>query len=526
MNYLLQQLLQNSAFLEPKKIAIVEKKSTLNYQQLEEKSNQLANYFNELGIKKGDRIGIYISKSIEAVIAIFGILKAGGTYVPLDYNSPVKRISLILEDCGIKVIISNSKKFLKLQSNLSSKLQLQSLILLDKLAEKYKTKLSFSYIIWDEILTKYGKNLNFETNLIEEDLAYILYTSGSTGTPKGVMINHRAALTFINWSYQCFKVKQEDNVSSHAPFHFDLSIFDIFTTIKAGATIVLISPELSIFPRNLIQFIEDKKITIWYSVPSILTQMVLRGNLENAQLKNLRLILFAGEVFPVKYLRQLMKILPSTQFYNLYGPTESNVCTYYHLKEIPDENILSIPIGKACENTEILVLTEDEEITKTGEIGELCVRSASLMKGYWGLGEKTKNVLINYFYNMDLGAINIYKTGDLVREDPQGNYLYLGRKDTMIKSRGYRIEAGEIESVLYSHPEIEEAVIIPIADDEIGNQIKAIIVTKEGISLTKNQILSFCTKSLPKYMLPSLIEFRSQLPKTSTGKIDRKSLLL
>lgn len=271
----------------------------------------------------------------------------------------------------------------------------QCLVLVDdEVVQEIENAPTVRVVSWLDVLKTATNLLPTATGMIEEDLAYILYTSGSTGTPKGVMISHRASLTFVNWSYECFQVQARDRVSNHAPLHFDLSIFDIFTTIKAGATVILVPPELSVFPRNLAKFIEQQQITIWYSVPFVLRQLVVYGNLQQTQLPHLHTVLFAGEVFPIKYLRQLMELIPQAKYYNLYGPTETNVCTYYPVQEIPGELVQSLPLGKACANTEIFAVNENQEITQPGEIGELYVRGSSLMKGYWGMPEKTRGSLI------------------------------------------------------------------------------------------------------------------------------------
>ncbi len=500
MSYLLSQLLKQSSRINPTQIAVIDGKRQLSYQALDELSNRYANYLQQLGVYSGDRVGIYLKKSFEAVAAIFGILKTGAAYVPLDATSPLQRVAYIVKDCQMKAIITTEQR-------------------MDAL-KKVASKNSPSPLLIDDqqtLATLSADPLPCPP-LIENDLAYILYTSGSTGTPKGVMISHRASLTFINWAYDTFAVQATDRVSSHAPFHFDLSIFDIFVTIKAGAILVLVPPSLSVFPRSLASFIANEKISIWYSVPSVLIQLSLHGRLEQHNLSALRSILFAGEVFPVKYLRQLMKQIHHANYYNLYGPTETNVCTYYPVPSLDPERIEPIPIGKACANTDILIVDQQGNIVKKGEVGELCVRGPSLMMGYWNLVERTKKALILH----DKGKI--YHTGDLVRETDDGNYIYLGRRDNQIKSRGYRIELDEIEAVIYSHPDVEEVAVIPIADEEIGNRILAIVVTGHHTELSDQTLNHFCSTRLPKYMLPHKIEFRAYLPKTSTGKIDKAQL--
>ena len=382
------------------------------YQELEEASNGLAQRLRAAGVVRGDRVGLYLEKSLEAVAALFGILKLGAAYVPLDTAAPAQRIAYIIANCTMKAVVSTTAKFAALQEPLAAQGHLPVALALDNEDDETAWQTSDSSAVPDPCL-------------IENDLAYILYTSGSTGQPKGVMISHRAALTFVNWACAAFDVQSSDRVSNHAPFHFDLSTFDLFATIKAGGTVVLVPPTLSLFPHTLAKFIAEQRITIWYSVPSALTRLVLYGKLSQFDYSALRTILFAGEVFPVKYLRQLMELIPHADYHNLYGPTETNVCTWYTVPPLAPERTTPIPIGKPCANSEILVLDENGNIAAPGTDGELCVRGPGLMTGYWGWPERTAQALPRYSMYPHLGPEPIYRTGDLVRAEADGNYLYL-----------------------------------------------------------------------------------------------------
>ena len=359
---------------------------------------------------------------------------------------------------------------------------------------------------------------------IETDLAYILYTSGSTGTPKGVMISHRASLTFCAWAASCAGLREQDRVCSPAPLHFDLSVFDIFATCRAGACMVVLPEKTTTFPVRLAEWMEQERITVWYSVPSILTMLATYGNLQKFDLSELRAIVFAGEVFPVKHLKRLMAQLPDARYLNWYGPTETNVCTWYEVPPGSAELTAPIPIGRACANTDVFAVTSDgRRVSEPGQEGELYVRGPALMHGYFDQPDKTRQVLgRNPFQEAyDEPA---YRTGDLVTVDEEGNYVFLGRRDGMVKTRGYRVELGEVEAALYAHPDIREAVVLPMPDEILGNRLRAVISANGSPGLTRQDVLEHCLRRLPGYMVPDVVEFCEALPRTSTGKVDRTQL--
>ncbi len=526
MAYLLQHLLSKSARQRPQKEAIRFQGKSLAYTQLETLTNQVAQTLHSVGIRRGDRVGIYVHKSLASVISVFGILKAGGIYVPLDPNTPVKRLAFITRNCDMNVLLTSTQKLSEVSQFFSAGATLHSILLTDDEYESVTLPEAVKLITWPDILAHDMAPLA-DVGVVETDLAYILYTSGSTGDPKGVMISHRTIFTFIDWCYETFNMTADDRVTSHAPLHFDLSTFDIYATIKAGGTIVLVPETLSIFPVRLADLLQNERITITYLVPSILSLMVNYGKLDAHDFSTLRMILFAGEVFPIKYLRQLVDVIPHPDYYNLYGPTETNVCTYYKVqpRDVAPERTQPVPIGKACENMEVFAVNEQGTlVTGPGEEGELWARGSCVAQGYWGDSEKTAKGFVPNSFQPHFNEI-AYRTGDIVCLAEDGvNWIYIGRRDHMIKSRGYRIELGEIEAAIYSHEAVKETAVVAIPDELLGNRIKAFVVPIEKSNLTEKELESHYVRQLPRYMIPESIEFRNDLPKTSSGKINRPLL--
>lgn len=524
MPELLHELLTNSAGIYPDKTAVSYRDEKLTYRKLDELSDELSAICISSGVEAGDRTGIYIDKSVESVIAVFGILKSGACYVPLDPIAPVERHKLIINDCALEVLITSSKKLRHISRIVQQAGTLKHVLVLDITRNENKVDIPGVRMLFKDDIFRSGdgSSKNAKRKVTEKALAYMLYTSGSTGQPKGVMISHKAAMAFAEWAFKTFNIKSEDNVSSHAPFHFDLSVFDIYVSVMAGATIHLVPQGLSSFPKSIVDFIEDNNISTWYSVPSILIQLVLHGNLEERNLPSLRQVLFAGEVFASKYLKKLMELVPHAEYFNLYGPTETNVITYYRVSKPPSDD-KTIPVGVPCDGVKSFIADKSGKLVPGGETGELYVECPTLMDGYWNDREKTEKVLFRNPFDPSSDKM-IYRTGDLVNRNEQGELEYHGRCDAMIKSRGYRIELGEIEAVLSSHPGIRESAVTAVPDDETGNKIKAVIVPKSRPDISGNDIRLFCSKNLPHYMIPEIISFLDALPRTSTGKIDRKIL--
>ncbi len=514
MAYVLQQLLTKSAKAYPEKPAVWARGKSITYRELDERSNQVAHLLRQRGIQKGDRIGLFFPKCVESIVSMLGVLKAGGVYVPLDPQAPADRVGYIISNCGVRILITTADKRRELTA--------ETLGLLEACLLTEGEGNGSDLITWSR-LSEYPASHAPQVTLVETDLAYILYTSGSTGRPKGVMLTHQNALTFVEWCAEEFQVRSEDRLSNHAPLHFDLSVFDVYNTLEAGATVYLITEDLALFPTSLSNFIDTQKITIWYSVPSALMLLLLHGRLTPEKLNSLRVILFAGEVFPMKYLRQLAEISKSSELYNLYGPTETNVCTYYKVERERLAGMEKLPIGIACANTECFSVTPDGKLAGKGEAGELYVRGPSVTYGYWADPEKTHKMVVPNHFQENFEE-KMYRTGDIVTVGEDGNYYFQGRRDSMIKSRGYRIELGEIETALLSHPGVREAAVLAVPDEIIGNRIRAVVAAHVPGSIGVLELQQYCALRVPKYMIPELVDLYDELPKTSTGKIDRVKL--
>jgi amino acid adenylation domain-containing protein len=518
MEHLLHRLLSASAERHADRIAVEDGDRHMSYAELDESSSRLANLLREIGVSRGDRVGLYLEKSLEAVVGIYSVMKCGAAYVPLDPRAPILRLAYIASDCNLRVLISSSTKRAGLGELLANGAPIEVVITPDDAGPRGDVPGLSVRTVAD---VQRQDRVAPDDDTIGLDLAYILYTSGSTGEPKGVMLSHQNALSFVRWAVGCFGVGPEDRLSNHAPLHFDLSVFDLFAAAMAGATVVLVPPELSVFPVQIRDFIETKGITVWYSVPSILSMLTLRGGLSVGNLPNLRTILFAGEVFPTKYLRSLMSLLPHVRFCNLYGPTETNVCTWYEVPPHRQEGTEPIPIGRAIHDVEVFAVTDEGAVAGVGRTGELHVRGKTVMRGYWGDAERTARGLVADPRGTELHD-PVYRTGDIVRLRADGNYVLLGRRDHQIKSRGYRIELGEIETALYAHPDVVECAAVAIPDRLVTNRIVASVVARNG--LTGQELIQAVGERLPQYMIPEHIEFRDELPRTSNGKLDRRAI--
>lgn len=507
--------LEASAAVFPDRLAVADSNGqSLTYRELDEGADRLCGYLLSAGVQPGDRVGVVLPKSAWGVQIFFGIMKARAAYVPADFTAPVSRNRTILADCDVRVAFLSPGVLGLLDDWPAGKRPPAVVSVGDSGAEPHGRVAPATTL--DEALAHPRARVERRR---DDDLAYILYTSGSTGVPKGVMLTHRNALSFVDWCSEVFAPSEDDRFSSHAPFHFDLSVLDLYVPLKHGASVHVISEDLGKSAKALAEYIAAERLTVWYSTPSILRLLAEFGDLPSRDYSALRLVLFAGEVFPVKHLRTLVHLWPDQAYYNLYGPTETNVCTFAPIPtSVPDDRTAAYPIGPCCSHCEGLVVDADGAEVPPGGEGLLFISGPSVFQGYWNRPDLNARVF------MDRHGQRWYNTGDVVREDLADGYIYVGRRDRMVKRRGYRIELGEVERGLYAHPQIEEAAVLALTD-ESDVRIAAFLSMRTAERPSIIALKQFCAQALPSYMNPDVFIVMDALPRTSTNKVDYQSLL-
>ena len=515
MNHLLHHCFENDLEKKYGSIAVIEEDGReATYEELNKIASYyegiLSDYFKKEGAIGTCLVGIISYINTESIAALLGILKSGNAYVPLDFLSPPDRIKKIIIKANIKTVV--------IQDTLLSKFH-------DFFAECY-----INLIILNSSSSKKIKIQDYPTlnkrnkchKILRENLAYVLHSSGSTGTPKGIMLTHQNARTFVDWMQKTFNLTREDIVISRSPLNFDLSVFDIFTTLLAGASILCFDwgKERKINKHvAYVKLLEEKRATFLYTTPSTLICLMHNGEL-GKQKNHLRTVMYAGEPFPVAKLKEFSILHPDTRVANIYGPTETNIITYFWIDKINDE-WKSVPLGKVIDDTEIIVVNNSQKkICNTNETGELWCRGGSVTIGYLGEeGLTQKHRIKSPFHSY---PVYYWRTGDYGYLDNNGNLQYKGRKDHIIKLKGYRIELGEIEASLTELSVISEACVVYINKPQ--PRLLCFYSTKSNYDINHELIDLHLKKTLPKYMIPEMYFYYYELPKTSSGKIDRMLL--
>jgi amino acid adenylation domain-containing protein len=490
--HLLTDLLRGPATATPSKPVMGE----LTYARLDRRSNRLARFLTSQGVGPGVPVGLHMDKGPEALVAVFGILKAGGCYVPIDPAGPTSRAATIVREAGLELLLVDAGTAGVVEG--------------------------VTALTVEQAVTGCDDAAVGTVTASAEDPAYVLFTSGSTGVPKGVTLSHRAALAFVGHCVSAFGLNGEDRFSSHAPLHFDLAVLDVFGAVAVGATIVPITGSARVFPTSLAAVIATERITVWYSVPFALTQLAQRGRTEDFEGPGPRVVLFAGEPMPVEDLRVLMGCWRDACWFNLYGPTETNVVTVHEATAEECAAVASLPIGRPWPGTEAIVVGSGGRVVGEGQPGELWVRGPTQMTGYWNDPEKTEGAFAD---EPDRHGRRFYRTGDHVVRDSDGVLWFHGRADHMVKIRGHRVELGEIESILRRLPGLAEVAVFARPGADGDTQLVAVVSAVDpGAPPSVRAVLSHCRAHLPGYMVPEEIHRQESLPRTSTGKLDRQAV--
>lgn len=527
------EYLENSVKSFPNKIAFADEEKEYTYLEFSNYAKLIANKICENVVEINKPIAVLVDRNVKSLIGFMAVLYSGNFYVPIDNKMPKQRIEKVLEQVKPVAILCTSED-IKLAEEIVSADKLdvaEEIASADKLdvAEEVENadkldvvegKMTAKIINVDEIinnkidLTCNDKILEERRNkILDIDPVYIIFTSGSTGTPKGIVISHRSVIDFTDWMAKTFEFTNNDIMGNQAPFYFDLSVKDIYTTLKCGATTHIIPKKVLMFPMLLIDYLNTKKATALIWATSAFNLVSTSKVLEKKKLETVNKVILGGEALLAKHLNTWRNAMPQIKYVNLYGPTEVTVdCTYYIVdKEYSDEE--AIPIGKACENKEVLLLDENLKEVKDGETGEICVRGTGVAKGYYNDFEKTQKVFIQNPLNPYYPDI-IYRTGDIGMKNKDGLIVFQARKDGQIKHMGYRIELGEIERAVNSLETIESAVCI------YNDKTQKIFCVYTGTA-TDAEIIKHIQNIIPKYMYPNIFKKLDNMPYNANGKIDR-----
>jgi len=517
MDFLLHHMLRTSTLRTPEKEALVHGKTRLTYGEVAGRTTALAKGLRSAGLTRGERVGIYLDPSIPQVLSIFAVSQAGGVFVTINSSLFPEQLTHIANDCQMTALITTQSKLASLAAVLPHIPSLRFLVIE---ADGQSNGNALPVHDFDSLCGLLPLQDWRDAN-IEKDLAGLLYTSGSTGMPKGVMLSHAQVMAGSSIVSTYLGITAEERVLAVLPFSFDAGMNQLMTAFQQGATLVLMT---FTFAREIVQMLVKERITALAGVPTLWSLLAQpNSSLHKTTPPSLRYITNTGGAMPQAVLATLRQILPTTKIVLMYGLTEAFRSTY-----LPPDELDRRPtsMGKAIPNTEILVVNEQGQPCKPGEIGELVHRGPTVSMGYWGQPDLTSRVLRPHPYlSRELGDTErVCYSGDLVKMDEEGFLYFVGRRDTMIKSSGYRVSPTEVEEVLFQSGTIREAAVIGIPDELLGQAIKAFVVRKEGQSVDQVTLSLFCAEKLPRYMVPKHVEFLDKLPKTSSGKVDYPAL--
>jgi amino acid adenylation domain-containing protein len=508
---LVNEFLENSARIFGGKEALVFENQRLTYTEVDEKSNRLANALRSRGIRRHDRVIIYLANGVESILSIFAVLKTEGVFVVVNRSTKIDKLSAIINDCRAKGIITDQEAADEISPRRGVMPSLELLVVCGQAGDGQR---SVDGLSLETILDSFEPDPPKNT-CIDMDLASLIYTSGSTGHPKGVMLTHLNIVSAATSITQYLENRSSDIIINVLPLSFDYGLYQVLMAFKIGGTLIL---EKSFsYPFVVINRILEEKVTGFPIVPTIAAILVQMEGLGKYCFDHLRYITNTAAHLPGHHIATLRKLFPKTQIYCMYGLTECKRVSYLppsQLDKRPDS------VGRGMPNEEVFIVDEDGERVGSGKVGELVVRGSNVMKGYWGMPEETDKVLRPGCHPWE----KVLHTGDLFTMDEEGYLYFVARKDDIIKSRGEKVSPKEIENVLCGMPGVAEAAVVGVPDAVLGQAIKAVIVPGNGNILSESEIKRYCARHLEDFMVPSIVEFRSSLPKTASEKIRKADL--
>lgn len=512
---LLNEFLERSAEKFPDKDALVCGDVRMSYGDIENDANRLAAALVDRRLGRGERVAVHLENSAESVVSIFGTLKAGGVFVIVNPQVKARKLEYILNDCQVKVLITDTRHLAALGDLGTNCPALEAVIVTDAAGESVSSGKRPVCVPYAGLLAQFSARRP-PKRVIDVDLASLIYTSGSTGNPKGVMLTHFNMVSAANSITEYLDNRESDVILSCLPLSFDYGLYQVLMAAKFGGTVVL---ERSFtYPYRIIDLLIREKATGFPLVPTMAVILLQLKNIGKFDFPRLRYITNTAQALAPRHIAQLRELFSGTRLYSMYGLTECKRVSY-----LPPEELDARPssVGKAMPNTEAYIVDENgERITAAGTAGELVVRGASVMRGYWNLPEETARRL----KDGPVPGEKLLYTGDLFKMDDEGFLYFLARKDDIIKTSGERVSPKEIENVLYEMEDIAEAAVVGVDDAVLGQAIKAVVVLKDGSTLTGKDIRLHCAKNLEMFKIPKIIEIRKSLPKTLTGKIQKAVL--
>jgi long-chain acyl-CoA synthetase len=510
----LESFLENSAARVPRKTAIVRGERRMTYAELDAAANRLAHALIDRGVCRGDRVAIHLENSIETVVSIFAVLKAGGVFLVVNPTTKCEKLAYILNDCRAVALIASASKLLDMSAAAEETPTIKVVISVGESTGTAAISGAIS-LEFEALLDEYASSASPpEKQAIDIDLAALVYTSGSTGNPKGVMLTHRNMVAAATSITTYLRNTADDVILSVLPLAFDYGLYQVLMSVKFGGTVIL---ERSFaYPHAVMKSLVSERVTGFPIVPTMLA-FLLKIDLSRYDLSRLRYISNTGAALPVDHIARFRKLVPHVRVFSMYGLTECKRVAY-----LPPEEIDERPgsVGRAMPNTEVFLVDDDGRKLELGSTGELVVRGSNVMPGYWERPEETAQALKPGW----LPGEQVLYTGDVFRTDADGYLYFVGRKDDIIKSRGEKVSPKEVENALCCHAAISEAAVLGVADEVLGQAIRGFVTLRDDAQTTQRDVLRHCAQRLEDFMVPQSIEFLPSLPKTSNGKIDRLQL--